>query len=498
MIRNILFVSLWSVLLFYSCIDDDSTLPIKDISEITIKAQSDTINIDFGYELVFEPEIEQTMKNMELTYEWSYHGYVKSSIGGFLKDSLRFLSNEKVLRHAFKKLGEYKLRLKVSNAHGSSYKYYTLFVKAAFDQGIFVLSANDEKKGRISFMRPLSREEIEAGKEETFYTSAFRSVNPAYELNDPVDAKKIGPDIFIASWKDKIIYRIDAQTFDMYNITDFKSGFDWMQPMAICSKDRSIKSYLVLSTSGGIAKVDYTSDIAYDGNVFWENHPPMNKLYEKITGEPIPPSTSVSKMRCYNFFLNYEESALYYIYDLMDYYAYRNEYPDDDLINVVMDKNTMSCLVSRKKENPNQIVVTRGYASNKGGMTGSWVYTYEADRITLTRESIMQSNDAYNSIFYTNKNKLYRWYNWNASPVLPETPVISLDENCEITCFSFTPDSKRLYLGIYNSRLPDLKGSVYVYDADALDPETNQLKLIKKYEGIADKPIKVFWKNNRK
>ena len=48
------------------------------------------------------------------------------------------------------------------------------------------------------------------------------------------------------------------------------------------------------------------------------------------------------------------------------------------------------------------------------------------------------------------------------------------------------------------SRLPDLKGSVYVYDADALDPETNQLKLIKKYEGIADKPIKVFWKNNRK
>lgn len=62
----------------------------------------------------------------------------------------------------------------------------------------------------------------------------------------------------------------------------------------------------------------------------------------------------------------------------------------------------------------------------------------------------------------------------------------------------FTPDSKRLYLGIYNSILPDLKGSVYVYDADALDPETNQLKLIKKYEGIADKPIKVFWKNNRK
>jgi len=43
-----------------------------------------------------------------------------------------------------------------------------------------------------------------------------------------------------------------------------------------------------------------------------------------------------------------------------------------------------------------------------------------------------------------------------------------------------------------------LKGCVYVYDADALDPVTNELKLLKKYEGIADRPIKVFWKNNRK
>lgn len=498
MVKNIWYISTCLVMLFYSCIDDDSTLPIKDISEITIESPSDTINIDFGYELVFEPEIKQTMEDMALTYEWSYYGYVRGSIGGMYKDSLRYLSNEKVLKHTFKKLGEYGLRLKVSNEHGSTYKYFTLFVKAAFDQGIFVLSADEDKKGRVSFMRPLSREEIEAGKEEEFYTSAFKSVNPEYELNDPTDVKKIGPDIFICSGKDKLIYRIDAQTFDMYNVTDFKTELDWVQPMVICSKDRSIKNYLVLSRNGGIAKVDYTSDIPFDGNVFWENHPPMDKFYEKITGEPIPPSTNVSRMRSYSFFLNYNESALYYIYDLSEYYAFRDEFPEDDLINVVMDRNTMSCLVSRKKDNPKQIIITRGYADNKGGLRNSWVYTYESEEITLVRESVMQSNDAYNSVFYTNKNKLYRWYNWNASPELPETPVISLDGNCEITCFSFTPDSRQLYLGVYDSRLTGLKGSVYVYDADALDPETKQLKLLKKYEGIADKPIKVFWKNKRK
>lgn len=498
MIKRIWFISVCLMILSYSCIDDDSTLPIKDISEITIEVPSDTINIDYGYELVFEPEIKQTMEDLDLSYEWSYYGYIKGSIGGVHKDSLRFLSADKVLRHTFKKLGKYGLRLKVSNEHGSSYKYFTLFVKAAFDQGIFVLSADEEKNGRVSFMRPLSREEVEAGKEETFYISAFKSVNPEYELNDPTDAKKIGSDIFISSGRDKLIYRIDAQTFDIYNITNFKTDLDWMQPMAICSKDRAIKNYLVFSSDGGIAKVDYTSDIAYDGNDFWENHPLMDKVYEKITGEPIPPSTMVNKMRNYSFFLNYAESALYYVYDLQDYYAYRYEYPEDDLINVVMDKNTMSCLVARKKENSKQIVITRGYASNKGGMIKPWEYTYEADKITLTREAVIQSNDAYNSVFYTNKNEFYRWYNWNAEPVLPETPVISLDSSCEITCFSFTPDNKKIYLGIYDSRLTGLKGSVYVYDADVLDPATNQLKLLKKYEGIADRPIKVFWKNNRK
>ena len=315
MMKNIWFISLCAIILFHACIDDDSTLPVKAISEISIQAPSDTINLDFGFELVYEPEIEQTMEDMELSYEWSYHGYTKTSIGGIVKDSLKFLSNERVLRYAFKKLGEYQLRLKVTNEHGSTFKYFTLFVKAAFDQGIFVLSSDEDKKGRVSFMRPLSREEIEAGKEESFYTSAFVSVNPGYALNDPTDAEKIGPDIFIASRGDKLIYRMNAQTFELYNVTDFKTDFPWVKPIGICSKDRSITNYVVLSEDGGFATVNYKSDIAIYEGEFFEGNPKMDKMYVKITGAPIPPSTSVSRMRSYHFFLNYERSTLYYFYD---------------------------------------------------------------------------------------------------------------------------------------------------------------------------------------
>ena len=55
MMKNIWFISLCAIILFHACIDDDSTLPVKAISEISIQAPSDTINLDFGFELVYEP-----------------------------------------------------------------------------------------------------------------------------------------------------------------------------------------------------------------------------------------------------------------------------------------------------------------------------------------------------------------------------------------------------------------------------------------------------------
>src|SRR5690606_23703234 len=119
-----------------------------------------------------------------------------------------------------------------------------------------------------------------------------------------------------------------------------------------------------------------------------------SKVYKKITGEPKPPSTRVTSIRAHHFMLNYEKSKLFFIYDL--YYSYEEEFPDQDLINVVMGVNTMSCLVGRSKTNPESVVITRGYTNSRGGMNDAWVYTYPAGEITLTRESVMQSNNTHN------------------------------------------------------------------------------------------------------
>ena len=491
--------SIWGVFSLQSCIDDTSTYPDKPISTITVSAPSDSVSVDFGYELVLDPQVTQTMEGMALNYEWGYCGYTKNSIGIVMKDSLKLISKEKVLKYSFKKLGDYELRLRVYNDHGSTFKFYKLFVKAAFNEGIFVLSADDQtKKGRVSFMRPLSREEAESGKQESFYTDAFGSVNPEYPLNDPTDAEKVGADIFILSRVDNLMYRINASTFEMYNVTDFKTEFSWMKPVAICSRDKAIPDLLILSQDGLFSLVNYKSDIAYSGQYFFEEEPGMNKVYGKVIGEPIPPATSTSSMHSYHFFINYDLSRLYSVYDCYDYATGSKDFPDEEIINVVMDKNKMSCVVTRSKTDPTQFKVVRGYAGNYNPMGSAWEYKCKASAITLTREAKMQSNDKYSSVFYNQGNKMYRWFNWNTEPELPEKPVITLNEKCEITCFNFSQDAKYLYLGVYDSRLPDLKGCVYVYDADAIDLATGELQLIKVYDGVADRPVKVFYKNNRK
>ncbi|MDE5610959.1 MAG: hypothetical protein K2I90_02955, partial [Odoribacter sp.] len=394
----------------------------------------------------------------------------------------------------------------VSNEHGSAFQRFYLTVRA-YDEGIFVLSADENKKGRVSFMRPLSREEQAEGKEETFHTNIFAAINPEYELNDPVDVKKIGPDVFLLSRGDNLVYRIDGQTFELYSATNLGLESPLMCPMVLCGKDRKVLAYYVLLGNGDFVRMDYNSDETFPNSL---NVTEVDKVYSKewMVG---------TNLRSYHYFLNYENSSVYYCFDIcnlnrptkMNLKLTQNR---EELVNIVMDPNNPSfpsvVVISRSQIDPRRITQEVFMLQGSGFLSSSFKESYRATNFTLSRESEIRSNDVYRSTFYTNGNKLYRWmldadmigyssyYNYELA--LPETPVVDLGEGKEITCFDFSADSKQVYLGVYDPSLPDLKGSVYVYDADKIDKATGELQLLKKYEGIADKPIKVFWKNNNK
>lgn len=163
-----------------SCIDDDSVGMVRDLSIINIQTVQDTFYVNFGEESTLPVTVTQTGSG-NLTYEWGW-GDVDSQ--GTIKDSLKVISTEPVLHYTFRKLGQFKVRLRVTNEDGSSFYYFELYVRSPFQEGILVLSEDENKLGRTSFLRVKHPDEVVTGDEE-FNLHAFEGVNPEIVLNDP-------------------------------------------------------------------------------------------------------------------------------------------------------------------------------------------------------------------------------------------------------------------------------------------------------------------------
>ena len=166
----------------YSCYDDDSTLGKKEVSQVTISAAHDTLTTSFGEELVISHlNIEQSGKELPLTYEWAY-GQLDISSGVVtpypIKDTLHVVSTDPELRYAFRDLGTFGLRLKVDNGETTSFKYFILQIDTEFSEGITILSRDNVGKGRVSFMKTLTKEEIASLKLPAFLTDIMDIANP--------------------------------------------------------------------------------------------------------------------------------------------------------------------------------------------------------------------------------------------------------------------------------------------------------------------------------
>ena len=213
----------------YSCYDDDSTLGKKEVSQVTISAAHDTLTTSFGEELVISHlNIEQSGKELPLTYEWAY-GQLDISSGVVkpypIKDTLHVVSTDPELRYAFRDLGTFGLRLKVDNGETTSFKYFILQIDTEFSEGITILSRDNVGKGRVSFMKTLTKEEIASGKLPAFRTDIMEIANPGMELENVTDMVQNGGRLMISSGSNGRIYNMDSRTFDVETATSFTSKF---------------------------------------------------------------------------------------------------------------------------------------------------------------------------------------------------------------------------------------------------------------------------------
>ena len=472
-------VSLACLGVWQSCIDDESVGAIRNLSLIDIEAAQDTFYVDFGVDSKIEVSVTQTGEG-NMTYEWAW-GAV-NEIGG-IKDSLEIISTDPVLHYAFRKLGQFKVRLRVTNEDGSSFYYFQLFVRTPFQEGLLVLSKDENNVGRTSFLRTKGQQDVITGK-EVFTVNACEKVNPEIVLDNPQDISWYTKKLLLVSEGGKVIHQYDKVTFDYLNSIRVDQEYSEASLRKfVLIEDSPVNKSFAWGMDGKIWTVDYDM-----GFVLPSTGSFSEEKYDKVYFQGIKNA----------LFVNFDES---YLNHMLSGSFPNKSFASDDIfkgqyiVNLMADEGNRLHVITVDAENPLSVTITYfddmtakvGWFDYKGAFVNPKKMSYQATQpITLTRESVMLTNSTYYVTFYAKGNELYEWIYKGFT--LPETPLMTLDG--EITCMQLSPDEKYVYLGIWNPGAEEeLKGSIYILEMDTK-------KIVREYRGVADKPLKIFYKKD--
>ena len=453
----------------YSSYDDDTTSGRKEVSLLTITAAHDTLTTSFGEELVVNHlKIEQSGEELPLTYEWAY-GDLDISGGAVkpypIKDTLHVVSTDPELKYAFRELGTFALRLKVDNGETTIFKFFILQIDTEFSEGITILSRDDAGKGRLSFMKTLTKEEISGGKVPTFRTDIMEIANPGMELENVTDMIQQGGRLMVSSGSNGRIYNMDSRSFDIETATSFGGKF----PGANIQQFVAISAYSnmhVLSEN----KRAYVYETDVDELL----------VLDAFDGLEVDAGVSHSKP----VFINYGTSTMYAPSTSSGAVNSGTIFTNYDIVNACFI-NTYLYVFSTDKNDPLHIYIPRTSASFAKPTAANTVDYQSSQPIGMDRNSMTVGTKVYNCIYYTYNNEIYRW---DPGRQLPTTPSITVPTGMEITTIAVDPDQKLLYVGLYESgSTKELKGCLYIYDADSGE-------LLETYDNIADRPVRVIYK----
>ncbi len=490
-----LWIILTCCLLATGCIDDKTTGFQTDGSPILITSEDTVFYEDFGIPLVIDPGISQLIPELPLSYEWKV--IAEEGEGA---DSLRLIGTEKVLNYKFPRSGVFKVRLRVENQYGSSFKYFTANIRAPFEQGILILSNDQQDNGRISFLRLKDENEMLDKTEADFNTDAFTQANPEYKLRGIRDliVTKTGNSSYanhyvlaVSSEPDQKIYFMNPQYFLLENIADVSMFWPDAYPTMLCGNGGTAVHEILFATrdraglAGDYGILRLENILAYPAQT--------SGKYEKvIMGENSPEGWNVTEyVGC---FIDTIHSQVHGVYNRSGFYSTGDRFSGQRVINALFYGTQGKLLiVSADKNDSRKISVHKGsrgdYWNDGNVLFESDPYTYTAgEDITLTFNSPIVGNEKYQCVYYGAGNKLYRWIFMSQEPELPAQPDLLLDPDDQITCLGLSPDQEHLLVCVYNpSAHTELKGRLLIYNAD-------QLTLEKTYNGISDRAEKVMWK----
>lgn len=501
-----------------SCLNDQTTGPHIDVSDIIISKEDTVLFPTVGVEFVFDPSsiISQTDPNCPLTYQWRGGKIVVDALTGKynIEDSLKILSNEKVLKYTFNEMDPYYVRLQVTNKYGSTFQYFVTRPSSNFDEGVIMLSRNEGGEAMLSILNSHTDEE-ELLQKETDDFWILTSKDRAYLNDDIVDMAfcagrgdyDINKDnyMYLLSKKNSQAYYLDHRSLmvinDMYKFSKVPqklglfyhkmAGFD----LFTYCEDGDVFAFCALFGTE-VERVAHGDIHHWDrcGKIQLRSGIEMARTFRDVLLLYDDVTSTVYGLMTQDFYGN-------------DRYIGPKEFPGENVINIGFLETNVGkydfYVVLQNKENPSKITVQKFsdvyYGYNIFQKSATLVYSYELpenEDLSIMKESNIYNSYQHRSMLYNNKYQVFSWTPGNTNePRLPSvnTATVSFDvrnvnPNAEITCMTIDVSNRYLFVGVYDPvATEDRKGSLYVLDAFSLE-------LVKKYENIAWNPVSLYYK----
>lgn len=486
--------------LFVSCIEDNTTDAIRPISYITIESGIDSVyNINKNDTLIIKPHISQSIDSKELRYTWEM--------------DLKAISNEKDLFFVGDKLGKYNCRLIVSNEDGKAFFPFILYVNSPYEEGITLLSVDNNGKSMISFMQARN---ITTDSTAFYNYDCFKKNNPDISFAaNAADIVQSNGNLILACQgggennETPTIYYLNEKTMVVENMfkvpeyTDFKPTI-----LGIPLESYSGTSYPVVCENGKVYEFS-TTEAAISK--------PRNHKYTYAQ------NCIVNYGSGYDILLwDYDNNGLSLITNGYGPYYCSNEFnltlndPDFKEKNyfnnrgfVTMVKINMTPAQKIETAQFNEMLIITNIANSiitrsEVLLTSIWGYdssftpTFPITNISqsvvvnnpLNATTPCIANKTFYSLLFADGNKVRCWnYNSNVSKLANAKTLLTVgSEKAVITGFEISKDHLKTYVSFYEPEQEGLNGSLWVFDTD-------KGTVLEKYENICYRPVKMIYKN---
>ncbi|MDE7378846.1 MAG: hypothetical protein K2N13_07820 [Paraprevotella sp.] len=495
--------ALCMLLCLSSCFQDETTDGTGPISEITIKEGciKAVYDIDKNETLTISPVITQSYANKPVIYTWEIDQKV--------------YSREQELIYVGKELGSFHCRLIVENEDGKTFFPFTLNVNSPYEEGITVISNDDDGNSMLSFML---KQRVEGVADHFTEGDCFALNNPEYTFTRNVmDVVQCDGSLILACQGDPAagqspaIYYLNDKTLVIENMISVNE-FEDFRPYKILLPSHGTagtiypilcengKVYELSPTEGAIGKpVKFKSEYTLCGFIYDSGAIAYNNVYlwDKKFGDVCmlyngygpyycsktylfnPDVAGEEEAQASNYFKGYEPVFMFLPRTVGNTAAFSK-----DIVLITSSQKGM--MYQKTIMDRNFWYYNEETLQNDLGAYGGPQHAGFSCRLTERTPHV--ATELYNYLLYGDGNKIVRWI-YSQPQLLDNAKVCATvgSDRAVVTAMELSLDHTETFVAFYEPDEEGLNGHVWVLN-------TEDGTLLRQYDNICYRPTRIIYK----